>query len=194
MASRRVPLASVPHAANSPFRNGTTTSGKRTRAQGDSGLGQPPSKKQILELKDENDENVDPKRRAGEAMPIPRPLKRRSQQYATRGRLPSSNQRIVCTRAMQRIWSRSANGSDTTGSSFPTSSSTSTMCQMMSAPRPSAKSNRSVREKRSSSVTKLPTWSRRVQYHRSLPLQAQRTRARTIPRSKRSLSRMLPPM
>ncbi|OTA33288.1 hypothetical protein BTJ68_06133 [Hortaea werneckii EXF-2000] len=87
MASRRVPLASMPHAANSPFRNGTTTSGKRTRAQGDSGLGQPPSKKQILGLKDENDENVDPKRRAGVAMSTvdkpEEPFSRRSNAHPT---------------------------------------------------------------------------------------------------------------
>ncbi|PIB02409.1 Hsk1-interacting molecule 1 [Cercospora beticola] len=60
MAGRRVPLANVPHAANSPAFGGL--GGKRTRSeQRDAILGQPPSKKQIVE----QDENVDPRRRAG---------------------------------------------------------------------------------------------------------------------------------
>lgn len=66
MATRRAPLANVPNAVNSPFRNLTGTSAKRTRAQaGDAVHGQPPSKKQIIEIPDDDDENADPRRRTG---------------------------------------------------------------------------------------------------------------------------------
>ena len=73
MASRRAPLANVPNAINSPLRPvSAATSGKRTRAQAgdqrDAVAGQPPSKKQIVELSvqtDQNEENVDPRRRDG---------------------------------------------------------------------------------------------------------------------------------
>ncbi|KXT04447.1 hypothetical protein AC578_3625 [Pseudocercospora eumusae] len=69
MASRRLPLAAVPNAVNSPVRNVASISGKRTRAQaGDAREntdGQPPSKKQALAYPPEDEENVDPKRRRG---------------------------------------------------------------------------------------------------------------------------------
>ncbi|KAK3669449.1 Cdc7p-Dbf4p kinase complex regulatory subunit [Recurvomyces mirabilis] len=66
MASRRAPLANVPNAVNSPFRNVATTNGKRTRAQlGDAVQGQPPAKKQAIELPGGDEENRDPARRAG---------------------------------------------------------------------------------------------------------------------------------
>jgi len=69
MATRRAPLANVPNAVNSPFRNVAATSGKRTRGQvGDAVYGQPPSKKQIIEIKGEDEENVDPRRRNGVAV------------------------------------------------------------------------------------------------------------------------------
>ena len=66
----RKPLANVPNAINSPFRNATAAgSGKRTRAQlGDRRevlYGQPPAKKQIIEIADDDVENVDPKKRNG---------------------------------------------------------------------------------------------------------------------------------
>lgn len=60
MTSRRIPLANNPNAANSPFRAVPSVAGKRTRAQSNDPReaisGQPPSKKQALEL--DNDENV----------------------------------------------------------------------------------------------------------------------------------------
>ncbi|KAK5166995.1 Cdc7p-Dbf4p kinase complex regulatory subunit [Saxophila tyrrhenica] len=66
MAGRREPLANVPNAVNSPFRT-ITASGKRTRAQAgdhrDAISGQPPSKKQIIEVPHDDVENVDPKKR-----------------------------------------------------------------------------------------------------------------------------------
>ena len=66
MTSRRQPLANVPNAVNSPFRNVVAGTGKRTRAQaGEAVYGQPPAKKQVIEIKSEDEENVDPKRRAG---------------------------------------------------------------------------------------------------------------------------------
>ncbi|USW48184.1 Putative Zinc finger, DBF-type, regulatory subunit Dfp1/Him1, central region [Septoria linicola] len=69
MASRRVALADVPSAANSPMRNTNLINGKRTRAQAgeqrDAIFGQPPAKKHILEVPTANDENVDPRRRNG---------------------------------------------------------------------------------------------------------------------------------
>lgn len=69
MATRRAPLANVPNAVNSPFRNTQPTNGKRTRAQaGENAHGQPPAKKQIVEIKSEDEENVDPRRRSGVAV------------------------------------------------------------------------------------------------------------------------------
>ena len=66
MTSRRAPLANVPNAVNSPFRNIAPTSGKRTRAKdGEAVYGQPPAKKHIIEIPDDNVENHDPKKRAG---------------------------------------------------------------------------------------------------------------------------------
>ncbi len=66
MTSRREPLANVPNAVNSPFHT-ITAGGKRTRAQAgdhrDALSGQPPAKKQIMEIPDEDSENVDPKKR-----------------------------------------------------------------------------------------------------------------------------------
>lgn len=68
MTTRREPLANVPNAANSPFRhNVAAANGKRTRAQaGDLRTtipGQPPAKKQVIEIPDDDVENVDPKKR-----------------------------------------------------------------------------------------------------------------------------------
>ena len=69
MASRRVPLANVQNAINSPFRNVAAVSGKRTRAQaGDGPHGQPALKKQIIEISEGTEENVDPRRRNGVAV------------------------------------------------------------------------------------------------------------------------------
>ncbi|KAF7185123.1 Hsk1-interacting molecule 1 [Pseudocercospora fuligena] len=69
MASRRMPLATVPNAVNSPVRNVASISGKRTRAQAgdarESTYGQPPTKKQALAYPNEDEENVDPRRRRG---------------------------------------------------------------------------------------------------------------------------------
>ncbi|KAK0884496.1 Cdc7p-Dbf4p kinase complex regulatory subunit [Friedmanniomyces endolithicus] len=69
MTSRRAPLASVPNAINSPFRNIAATNGKRARAQlGDAGQDQPPAKRQqVIEIPDDDDdeENIDPRSRAG---------------------------------------------------------------------------------------------------------------------------------
>ncbi|KAK6438778.1 Cdc7p-Dbf4p kinase complex regulatory subunit, partial [Oleoguttula sp. CCFEE 5521] len=63
MAARRQPLASVPNAVNSPFRNTQSINGKRTRAQaGHTEHGQPPAKKQALDVRGGNEENVDPRR------------------------------------------------------------------------------------------------------------------------------------
>jgi len=65
MASRRAPLANIPNAVNSPFRGAAATNGKRTRAAaGDAVYGQPPAKKQVIELVDEDVENVDPRKRS----------------------------------------------------------------------------------------------------------------------------------
>ncbi|KAK3069747.1 Cdc7p-Dbf4p kinase complex regulatory subunit, partial [Teratosphaeriaceae sp. CCFEE 6253] len=64
MASKRAPLANVPNAINSPFRNVAATNGKRTRAPGgDIGQGQPPAKRQVIEIPDDDEENVDPRAR-----------------------------------------------------------------------------------------------------------------------------------
>lgn len=69
MAGRRQPLTNIPNAVNSPFRTGTTNNGKRTRAQAgeqrETVYGQPPAKKQIIEIQDDDVENVDPSRRNG---------------------------------------------------------------------------------------------------------------------------------
>lgn len=66
MTSRRAPLANVPNAVNSPFRNVAAASGKRTRAPaGEAVYGQPPSKKHIIEIPDEDEENVDPRKGSG---------------------------------------------------------------------------------------------------------------------------------
>ena len=69
MAGRRQPLTNIPNAVNSPFRNVTAINGKRTRAQAGEQRevvhGQPPTKKQIIEIPDEELENVDPLRRNG---------------------------------------------------------------------------------------------------------------------------------
>nr|OQO21971.1 hypothetical protein B0A51_08523 [Rachicladosporium sp. CCFEE 5018] len=63
MAARRQPLASVPNAVNSPFRNTQSINGKRTRAQaGHTEHGHPPAKKQALDVRGGNEENVDPRR------------------------------------------------------------------------------------------------------------------------------------
>ena len=69
MTSKRAPLANVPNAVNSPFRNVAANNAKRTRAQaGDNReavYGQPPTKKQVIEILDDDEENVDPRRRNG---------------------------------------------------------------------------------------------------------------------------------
>ena len=69
MASRRQPLTNIPNAVNSPFRNVAANNGKRTRAQAgeprEAVYGQPPAKKQIIEITDGEAENVDPLRRNG---------------------------------------------------------------------------------------------------------------------------------
>ncbi|KAK5113412.1 hypothetical protein LTR62_003512 [Meristemomyces frigidus] len=63
MAGRRAPLANVSNAINSPFRAVAATNGKRTRAQvGDGVPGQPPTKKQVIELVEGDQENRDPER------------------------------------------------------------------------------------------------------------------------------------
>ncbi|KAH9827819.1 zinc finger protein [Teratosphaeria destructans] len=81
MASRRAPLANVPNAVNSPFRNLAATGGKRTRAA-DAVYGQPPAKKQVIEIVDDDGENLDPKRRSGVAIgaqdKVDEPFSRRS--------------------------------------------------------------------------------------------------------------------
>jgi len=63
MANRRIPLASNPNAVNSPFRGIAPLAGKRTRAQvedkRDLFQGQPPLKKQVIEV--DNDENALPR-------------------------------------------------------------------------------------------------------------------------------------
>lgn len=69
MATRRAPLANVPNAINSPFRTVPAVVGKRTRTQAgeqrENVYGQPPSKKHIIETQDEEEENIDPRRRSG---------------------------------------------------------------------------------------------------------------------------------
>ncbi|KAL2354947.1 Dfp1/Him1, central region-domain-containing protein [Cryomyces antarcticus] len=64
MANRRVPLANVPNATNSPFRSVAAATGKRSRSyasdQRELAYGQaPPAKKYIIEIKD--DENSEPR-------------------------------------------------------------------------------------------------------------------------------------
>lgn len=85
MASRRHPLAAVPNAVNSPIRSVASLNGKRTRAQaGDTILGQPPTKKHIIEASTNIDgaENVDPRRRNAVAVigqdKLDEPFSRRS--------------------------------------------------------------------------------------------------------------------
>lgn len=64
--SRRQPLTNIPNAVNSPFRNVAVGSGKRARTQaGEALYGQPPAKKQIIEIPDDDVENVDPRKRDG---------------------------------------------------------------------------------------------------------------------------------
>ena len=69
MAGRRQPLTNIPNAVNSPFRNAQPNNGKRTRAQAGEQrevvYGQPPAKKQMIEIQDDNVENLDPSRRNG---------------------------------------------------------------------------------------------------------------------------------
>lgn len=65
MTGRRAPLANVPNAVNSPFRNVTSIAGKRTRAQAgekDLAYGQPAAKRQVIEIPDDGDENIAPPR------------------------------------------------------------------------------------------------------------------------------------
>lgn len=74
MTTRRAPLANVPNAVNSPFRNVNHGSGKRTRTVAgehrEAVYGQPPAKKQIIEIPDDDDENVDPRKRSGVPVPV----------------------------------------------------------------------------------------------------------------------------
>ncbi len=67
MSNKRAPLASVPNAVNSPFRNVVAANGKRPRTQAGETrelvYGQPPTKKQIIEISDDDVENINPKRR-----------------------------------------------------------------------------------------------------------------------------------
>ena len=70
MASKRAPLQQIPNGVNSPFRNNVNTiGGKRTRTQAadprEVVYGQPPAKKQIIEIPDDDVENVDPRKRDG---------------------------------------------------------------------------------------------------------------------------------
>jgi regulatory subunit for Cdc7p protein kinase len=66
MASRRLPLADVPNAVNSPMRTNTLGSGKRKAGElRDTVYGQPPLKKQILDASAHHLENVDPITRPG---------------------------------------------------------------------------------------------------------------------------------
>ena len=70
MATKRAPLANVPNAVNSPFRNVAAAGGKRTRAAqlGDAVYGQPPAKKHVIEIiEDDDEENVDPNKKNGVA-------------------------------------------------------------------------------------------------------------------------------
>jgi len=75
--SKRTPLAVVPNAVNSPFRV-AGSNGKRTRTQVGDGReslqGQPPAKKQIIEISDDDAENIDPRRRDGIAVATQRKL------------------------------------------------------------------------------------------------------------------------
>lgn len=59
MTSKRLPLANNSNAVNSPFRTLNPVSGKRSRAQDPRDAGQPPLKKQVLEL--DHDENQQPR-------------------------------------------------------------------------------------------------------------------------------------
>ncbi|KAI4721409.1 hypothetical protein E4T48_02352 [Aureobasidium sp. EXF-10727] len=59
MSSKRLPLANNSNAVNSPFRSVNPVSGKRSRQQDPRDAGQPPTKKQVLEL--DHDENQQPR-------------------------------------------------------------------------------------------------------------------------------------
>ncbi|THV95683.1 hypothetical protein D6C86_08925 [Aureobasidium pullulans] len=59
MSSKRLPLANNSNAVNSPFRTVNPISGKRSRAQDPRDAGQPPLKKQVLDL--DHDENQQPR-------------------------------------------------------------------------------------------------------------------------------------
>ena len=72
MAGRRAPLQQIPNGVNSPFRsnaNAAAVGGKRTRTLAGEPrevvYGQPPAKKQIIEIPDDDVENVDPRKRDG---------------------------------------------------------------------------------------------------------------------------------
>ena len=69
MTGRRAPLANVANAINSPYRAHVNNTGKRSRTQAgelqDKTPGQPPAKKQLLELVHHETENMDPARRGG---------------------------------------------------------------------------------------------------------------------------------
>jgi regulatory subunit for Cdc7p protein kinase len=72
MAGRRAPLQQIPNGVNSPFRsnaNAAAAGGKRARTQAGEPrevvYGQPPAKKQIIEIPDDDVENVDPRTRDG---------------------------------------------------------------------------------------------------------------------------------
>lgn len=56
----------MPNAVNSPFRSVAAASGKRSWAQaGEAVYGQPPPKKQVIEIPSDDAENLDPRRRDG---------------------------------------------------------------------------------------------------------------------------------
>lgn len=63
MSSKRLPLANNTNAVNSPFRTVTSLAGKRSRAYAADprDAGQPPLKKQVLELAHDRDENQQPR-------------------------------------------------------------------------------------------------------------------------------------
>ena len=75
MAGRRQPLSNISNAVNSPIRNIAAGNGKRTRAQAgehrDAAYSQPPAKKQAIEIKGEDAENLDPIRRGCTTAPAP---------------------------------------------------------------------------------------------------------------------------
>jgi regulatory subunit for Cdc7p protein kinase len=59
MTSKRLPLANNSNAVNSPFRTLNPVSSKRSRPQDPRDAGQPPTKKQVLDL--DHDENQQPR-------------------------------------------------------------------------------------------------------------------------------------